>query len=192
MSQLYATDLARISLQGARAWRRLKTGKSWRDWVAVGEAMVAGRNWAMNQAGTNAPIGKGYNLVFGEWLVQYKLDDTDKGDRNRLFTCMDNLGMIEEWRKTLTQTQRLALNHPNAVLRKWQKAIEPEPELIGREPKPTLRDSVVNLSEENHEKDRLIEQLNDRIAELLGEVQEKRAHISDLEHQLYLARMQNV
>jgi hypothetical protein len=161
------TELGRVSRQGTEAWRRLKKEKSWRDWIAVGEALTAGRDWAMNQALTNQPIGKAYNMAFGEWLQRYKLDDMDKGDRSRLFTVMDNLGMIEEWRRTLTQTQRLALNHPNAVLRKWQKAIEPEPE---GEPKPTLRDSVANLSEDNHAKDGEIAQLKARIVELEEEL----------------------
>jgi hypothetical protein len=136
----------RVSRQGAEAWRRLKKEKSWVDWVKVGEALLVGRDWAMHQAGTNQPTGKGYNVAFGEWLSKYKLDDMDKGDRSRLFKVMDNLPMIEEWRRTLTLTERLKLNHPNAVLRKWQAWIEPE---TPKDPaKPTLRDSVANLSED--------------------------------------------
>jgi hypothetical protein len=136
----------RVSRQGAEAWRRLKKEKSWVDWVKVGEALLVGRDWAMHQAGTNQPAGKGYNAAFSEWLSKYKLDDMDKGDRSRLFKVMDNLPMIEEWRRTLTLTERLKLNHPNAVLRKWQAWIEPE---TPKDPaKPTLRDSVANLSED--------------------------------------------
>jgi hypothetical protein len=136
----------RVCRQGTEAWRRLKKEKSWSDWLKVGEALLVGREWAMHQAGGNKPEGKGYNMAFGEWLQRYKLDDLDKGDRSRLFTVMDNLGLIEEWRLTLTLTERLKLNHPNAVLRKWKAAVEPEKL---RSDKPTMRDEVVRLDEEN-------------------------------------------
>src|SRR6516162_5132868 len=139
----------RVVRQGQEAWRRLKKEKSWQDWLKFGEALLVGREWSMHQAGVNRPEGKGYAMAFSEWLQRYKLDDMDKGDRARLFACMDNLGLIEQWRSTLTQTERLKLNHPNSVWRKWQKAVEPpKEEDKTAEPKPTLKDSVVNLSEE--------------------------------------------
>ena len=155
----------RVSRQGTEAWRRLKREKSWGDWIKVGEALVVGRDFAMNAAGTNRPEGKGYNLAFGEWLAQYKLDDMDKGDRCRL----DNLVNVTAWRQTLTLSQRLTLNHPSSVWRKFKKAIEPAADPTA-EPKPTLRDSVAMLSEENHVKDNQIAQLCERIVELEQEL----------------------
>jgi predicted DNA-binding ArsR family transcriptional regulator len=156
-------DRDRISRQGTQAWNRLKREKNWNDWIKVGEALQVGREWAMNQAMTNKPEGKGYNMAFSEWLARYKLDDMDKGDRSRLFTVMDSIGMIEDWRRTLTMTERLRLNHPNAVLRKWQKAVEPPKPDDG---KPTLRDSVANLSEELQASHQTIAQLQEQISEL--------------------------
>lgn len=74
----------------------------------------------------------------------------DKGDRSRLYQVMDNLPQIEEWRQTITLAERLKLNHPNAVLRKWKAFIEPEKRPDpNAPPKPTLKDSVASLSEEN-------------------------------------------
>jgi hypothetical protein len=157
----------RVCRQGTEAWRRLKKEKSWGDWLKVGEALQVGREWAMNQAGANRPWGKGYNTAFGEWLMKYKLDDMDKGDRSRLFDVMDNLPQIEEWRQTLAMTERLRLNHPNAVLRKCKAFMKPEPRPEdGEPPKPTLRDSVANPSEESAAKDREIADLKAHIAEL--------------------------
>jgi uncharacterized coiled-coil protein SlyX len=92
----------------------------------------------------------------------------DKGDRCRLFEVIDNLPNIEQWRKTLTLNQRLSLNHPNSVLRKFKRAIEPEDKTA--EPKPTLRDSVINLSDENHAHELLITELKARITELEEEI----------------------
>ena len=114
----------RVSRLGSEAWKRLKKCKDYNDWVKVGEAILVGREWAMNQSQTNKPEGKAYNMAFGEWLQRYKLDDMDKGDRSRLFQVMDALPQIEEWRRTLTLTERLKLNHPNAVLRKFKAAFE--------------------------------------------------------------------
>jgi hypothetical protein len=159
----------RVCRQGTEAWKRLKKEKSWGDWIKVGEALRVGREWAMNQAGIPAgtnrkPEGKGYNMAFCEWLTKYKLDDMDKGDRSRLFSVMDNLGLIEGWRKNLPQTQRLKLNHPNAVWRKWKADHEPEKDGPA---KPTIRDALVQSQEE--------------LAQVLAQLQQANAHIADLE-----------
>jgi hypothetical protein len=163
---MHEEDVERVCRQGAEAWKRLKKDKNWNDWLKVGEAHTIGRDWAQRIAGTNRPWGKAYNAAFGEWLQKYKFDDMDKGDRSRLFAVMDNLGQIEEWRMTLTLTERLKLNHPNAVLRKWKAHMAPEERTETGEPKPTLRDSIVNLSEEVTAKDREIADLKTHIAEL--------------------------
>jgi len=156
-------DRDRVSRLGTQAWLRVKREKSWHDWITIGEALQVGREWAMNQATTNKPEGKAYNMAFGEWLRKYKLDDMDKSDRSRLFDVMENLPAIEEWRVTLTLTQRLKLNHPNSVLKNWKAAFEPEKP---KSAKPTLRDSVANLSEEVTGKNREIAELTDHITEL--------------------------
>lgn len=152
----------RVSRQGSEAWRRLKKEKSWIDWVKVGEALIVGREWAMNQAGTNRPEGKGYNMAFAEWMERYKLHDMDKGDRSRLFQVMDALPMIEEWRRRLTLTERLKLNHPNAVLRKWKADCEPEAE--PKESRPSKA-----------------EQTSTELAVALDENAQLKAHIAELE-----------
>lgn len=142
-------NAARVIKLGVEAWKRLKKSKSWNDWIAVGDALVLGRDWAMRQAQTNRPEGKAYNLAMGEWLVRHKLDDVDKSVRSRLIDCIENLGAIEEWRSTLPLSQRLVWNHPNSVWHQWRRAIEPPKAAPDSPPKPTLRDSVAELSEEN-------------------------------------------
>jgi hypothetical protein len=114
----------RIVRQGVAAWVRLKKDKNWHDWLAVGDALLIGRGLAMYQAGTNRPSGKGYSQEFGRWLSKNKLDDMDKSDRAKLFKVMDNLAAIEQWRATLTLTERLKLNHPVTVLRNYERATE--------------------------------------------------------------------
>lgn len=158
-------NLDRVSRLGSEAWKRLKKTKDYNDWLKVGEALQCGREWAMRQAQANKPEGKAYNMAFSEWLQRYKLDDLDKGDRSRLFQVMDALPQIEEWRRTLTLTERLKLNHPNAVLRKFKSAFEiPDP---SKPVKPGLRDAVAELSEEN--------------LKLKNENEKLKAHIEEIE-----------
>ena len=38
----------RVARQGTAAWKRLKSSKSWNDWLSVGEALQVGRDWGMN------------------------------------------------------------------------------------------------------------------------------------------------
>jgi hypothetical protein len=75
----------RVVRQGRAAWARLKKDKSWTDWLAVGEALLIGRDIAMYEAGTNQPAGKGYSTAFSAWLVENKMDDMDPSDRAKLF-----------------------------------------------------------------------------------------------------------
>lgn len=180
MSKQFDIDRDRVVRNGRAAWQRLKKEKSWQDWLATGELLALLRQEAMHEAGTNRPEGKAYNMAFGIKLTENKLDDMDKGDRYRLFNCMDNLSLIEQWRSTqLTLQERLRLNHPNSVWRKFQKAHEPASEADGAaEPKPTLRDSVANLSEENAELKRQLEQAKARIAELEEELAHAKEQVS--------------
>ena len=102
------------------AWASLKRGQSWEHWLSVGVALVIGRGEAMRAAHTNAPAGRGYNEAFSGWLSQYEFADIDKADRSHLFACMEHRSSIETWRATLTQTERLKLNHPKRVMEKWK------------------------------------------------------------------------
>lgn len=170
MSRSFDGERDRIVRLGRAAWQRLKKEKSWQDWLATGELLQLLREEAMHEAGVNRPEGKGYNLAFGLKLSENKLDDMDKGDRARLFNIMDNLAPIEQWRSTLTLQERIKYNHPNSVWRKYQKAIEPPPKAEEGEAKPTLRDSVANLSEEADDLRRQLQQAHARIAELEEEL----------------------
>src|SRR5262245_59623624 len=107
-----------------QAWGRIKRaqGRMWSDWMALGEGLLAGRRWAMHQAGCNKPEGKGYVTVFNEWLKRFKLDDTDKSDRAKLLQLMEERLAVEEWRASLTVHEQRNLNNPTNVWRKWRAA----------------------------------------------------------------------
>jgi hypothetical protein len=107
---------------GQQAWHRLGRDDAWEHWTHVGAAVVIGRSRAMHEAAVNRPVGRRYKLLFAAWLKKFGFENIDKADRCRLFAVMDHLEEIETWRATLTPTERLRLNHPSAVLRKWKSA----------------------------------------------------------------------
>ena len=153
----------RVVRQGRAAWARLKKDKSWMDWISVGEALLVGRDIAMYQAGTNSPTGKGYAGEFSAWLVDNKLDDMDASDRAKLFKVMDELPAIEQWRSTLTRTERLKLNHPTTVWRNYQRATEiPEAKVA----KPSKAETLREIDEERNDALREVDRLKARVLEL--------------------------
>jgi hypothetical protein len=130
-------DVDRIGRAGQAAWKRLKKGATWTDWMQVGEALMAGRTLAMNAAQTNRPEGKGYNQLFSQWLIRYGLSEIDKSARAKIFIVMAHRGEIEDFRSGLPSNLRLELNHPVTVLRRWQAATKitkpkrPKPDYAG-------------------------------------------------------------
>lgn len=117
------TDPEQSSIrEGQEALQRLGRDLTWPDWPHVGAALQIGRRRAMHEAGVNLPVGRRYNVLFAAWLSNFGFANLDKADRSRLLAVMDHLDEIQAWRATLTPTQRLRLNHPSAVLRKWKSA----------------------------------------------------------------------
>ena len=106
----------------------------------------------MIEAGVNQPIGRRYNEAFGAWQREFGFENLDSGDRARLFEVMGHLAKIETWLATLTTSERLRLNHPTTVLRKWKgSTVVPDP---NARPKPSpeakLKDAHAQLIKENH------------------------------------------
>jgi hypothetical protein len=143
---------------GQEAWCRLRANSTWADWVAVGAAHVVGRSTAMRDAHTNTPKGRGYNAAFIAWQKKFGFETLDKGDRARLFEVMNHLKEIDDWLQKLPESERLRLKHPNSVLRRWKAAIvKPKASELRISPVQKLKDSLVNLQEENDRMRREIE-----------------------------------
>ena len=149
--------------RGQEAWRRHKSDATWTDWLAIGEALAIGRQDAMGAAATNQPIGAAYNIAFGKWIARYGFDEIDKGDRHRLLEVMEHRAEIEAWRSTLTSTERLRVNHPSTVLRKWKAATQPKAK-TGKQPKPNVR------REDNVELERAPREAKEEVNRLEGEL----------------------
>jgi hypothetical protein len=143
-----------------QAWQRHRQGAPWHDWMLIGEALTLGREIAMREAEAKRPEGRRYNTAMGKWLARHGFDNMDKADRSRLMECMAHREVIEQWRNTLTTTQKLVCNYPRAVLKKWRKAAGN----INNKPKrgKTLREIATELDAENH-------RLKEKLGRLPGE-----------------------
>jgi hypothetical protein len=77
-----------------------------------------------------------------------------------LQTCLDQLPEIEAWRQSLGLTQRLQLNHPNAVLRRFQASrAVPGKTAPGSPARPGLREENIRLQSELDAAQREIERM---------------------------------
>jgi hypothetical protein len=141
-------DTQTVVMRGREAWHSLKTDETWEKWVAIGRAIEAGKAAIMRVLQTNQPKGRAWSQTFGAWLADNEFDQIDKGVRSRLQTCLDHLPEIEAWRRTLGLTQRLQLNHPNAVLRRWQMSTAMPNDRAGNNGRPGLREEVLRLQSE--------------------------------------------
>jgi len=107
--------------EGREAWSRRKadlTG-SWEDWRLIGQALVIGRQQALEKANKARPGGKTYNTAFSEWLRYYGFDQIDKADRAKLLNIIDDLDKVERWRAGLTEGQRARYNAPSTIWRAY-------------------------------------------------------------------------
>lgn len=139
---------------GLDAWSRLKQCKTWNDWLVVGEALEFGRVETMRSANTNRPEGRRYNEEFGDWLGRSGFAEIEKSIRSRLSECMARRGEIEMWRATLTTSERLTLNHPAVVLRRWHKTQIKKPNDAIKKPSHVARLNAA-LIESQEEVERL-------------------------------------
>ena len=113
---------------GQAAWFRLTNCQAWTDWLLVAEALDVGRTAAMQAAHSNRPEGRRYNEEFSDWLKVNRFDAIHKTTRSQLIKCLKHRTEIEAWRAQLTTGERLKLNHPVAVLRRWEKTLAKRPD----------------------------------------------------------------
>ena len=158
-----AQPKAEIVRAAREAWERLSTFQTYDDWMIIAEAMAVGREEAMRAAQTDEPQGRRYNEAFSDWLREHKLDEIDKGTRSRLLNCLEHREEIEKWRATLPANGKLKLNHPETILRRWQKnnVVKPAGEPKKASPVAKLKASIADLEEDNYRMRQEIEHSGD-------------------------------
>ena len=86
----------------------------------------AARGLAVRNASARPSATNGQTAAFHSWRIENGFNLPASAHTN-LIAVMSALPSIEEWRSTLTETQRLRLNHPSAVLKNYRKAIAIKP-----------------------------------------------------------------
>lgn len=113
----------KVLQEAGKAWRRIKDREKriWQDWTTkIGPGLLKARVEAMHRAGTNRPMGRGYNEAMSNLLVAYHLDDMEGVARNDMLSIMEHLSEVEEWRADQDYPDRL--NHPTTVWRGFKKS----------------------------------------------------------------------
>ena len=76
--------------KGVEAWERIKTGQTWKDWLAIGEAIAAARKDLMDKHGFSNDVGARWNEVWAPWLKDTGFDKIDAATRSTLQKCVEH------------------------------------------------------------------------------------------------------
>jgi hypothetical protein len=112
----------RIEL-GEASVKRLKRGEHIEWWLNAGRALADLQAEAMRHAGTNVNKGPRYNEAWTT-LARHapELTGLDKSDRSHAVWLATEWEVVNAWLHTLAVNERLALNHPRAIHRRYDAA----------------------------------------------------------------------
>jgi hypothetical protein len=86
----------------------------------IADGLMVGRRLAMEKAGAQSPVGKGYNVAFSRWMdKRLWARELDSPTRNDLFWCAEHRSQIEAWRDELDDHERAKKNHPTHMKRAY-------------------------------------------------------------------------
>jgi hypothetical protein len=139
-----ANEVSKIILNEAReAWEFHSQGLGWLKWVAVGRGLQECQHLALTATHSNDMTSFTARMAMADILKRERLDRINKGDRSILLKVMENLPAITAWQATLSTSERIRYNHPQAVWKRYQKATvvpPPDPQAAsGGETKATPR-----------------------------------------------------
>jgi hypothetical protein len=161
-----------IKQRGLEALRRVKNVQVWDDWTQIGAALMVITEEALAAVGMETWDGDSKPLVKvfnNKWEDYERLASNEKPlsrqERSMLRFVMTH-PEVGAWHATLPGPQQRRLNHPNAVVNAWKRTQPREPS-APRRPSPLLSPALA-------ERDRKIEQLEARNAELLEELKAAR------------------
>jgi hypothetical protein len=111
----------RIIRQGRDAWEAINKTQSFDGWLAIGKALLIGREFALRATGANAPMGRRYCLAFSQWSNGHGFT-MQKSVRSVAVELAEHSSEITRWRDSLPERQRRRLIHPLSVTRRWKAA----------------------------------------------------------------------
>ncbi|WP_354220368.1 hypothetical protein [Bradyrhizobium sp. F1.4.3] len=115
-------------IEAQAAWQRIKDRDkpTFDDWLAIGRALIAGRQECIAKAGVNTPYGPAYQKLMRVWLDENGLADVDSQERRGAIHCVEHQAEIDSWRDGLTDVQRRRANHPNTIVKHWRRLTAPQ------------------------------------------------------------------
>jgi hypothetical protein len=109
--------------RGLDAWEAINKSQSFGGWLAIGKALLIGREAALRSTGANAPMGRRYCLVFSQWINAHGFTGMQKSVRSVAVELAENAKAITTWRDSLPERQRRRLVHPLSVTRRWRASL---------------------------------------------------------------------
>ena len=125
-----SNEVSKVILNEAReAWEFHSKGLGWLKWVAVGRGLQECQRLALTATHSNNMSSFAARMAMADILKRERLDRINKGDRSILLKVMENLPAITGWQATLSTSERIKYNHPQAVWKRYQKAtVVPPPD----------------------------------------------------------------
>jgi hypothetical protein len=133
---------------GEECIKQLRKHESYERWLWIGAALDRIQREAMRLAGTNDPIGRGYNDCYRA-LGKHapKLVEIDKGTRSYAMWMAQNRTALGTWVTTLPANQRFKLYHPGTIKKAYDRAHMP-PTIKQPSARIALQDMVIALQSE--------------------------------------------
>lgn len=165
-------EIIRIGEEAVRAVRQ-----TFERWLEVARALEIGRHWAMSEAGTNQPAGRGYNEAFRTWLKRHPIfDEIKESTRTWLYKCYQHRHDILKWREQRGVGEIARYNYPETVFKRWERATDPEVAIAKKEaddkpqkPSPTQLQRELGAAQAHiAELEGTIVRLNDERARLIN------------------------
>jgi hypothetical protein len=141
-----------ILAAGKRAWKHLRRGGDFEEWVKFAKALEYGRKICLEKSRQKHPRGgKGYQRLIRAWFNENenRFDDILPNLRDKLFWLVRNESEVRKWRETLPLKRRLALNYPPQIQKLLKKSKQPAVE------KPPRRISVAGIDIETRVKEEI-------------------------------------
>jgi len=106
---------------GRIAWKRVReaAAQPFDSWICIGRALCACRRIAMKTSKTTKPFGGAFNRAMGALLKEHGFDAIDPATRSEAAWLVANLQEVIEWRDSLPEYRRIALNSPGHVKREF-------------------------------------------------------------------------
>jgi hypothetical protein len=106
---------------GRIAWKRVREAgaQTFDSWICIGRALCACRRIAMKTSKMTKPFGGAFNRAMGTLLKEHGFDAIDPATRSEAAWLVANLQEVIEWRDSLPEYRRIALNSPGHVKRQF-------------------------------------------------------------------------